>query len=369
MGRLLKANALALLILALLVGVYYFPHTSHVTTTTVTVTVTPTPISTLTPYASHTTTKTVTITATVTTTVTKTVTTTTTVTATKIVAAPTVSTLVDAVLAKINEERQKFGVPPVSLFNDAAARFRAEDMYSNNYFGHCDLSGLTPNYHYTRLGGTYVIEENLGYSFAMGGSLKPVDAALEHVNAMIYDDAESNWGHRDSLLDPTNNFASIYAIWDDRRLFLAIHMMKIWVEWIRPPTIRNGVFVAEGTILLNDSKLETILIYYSRPNTLRFSDPLRKTLMTCSSYSVGEPIAGVVPEPYYYPGIKTVRPLKWEVRGQYFSVEFPVDFTDGRKGIYTIVIWAKNTLHITHPFNEKRYRASLPILEYAFLVD
>lgn len=151
----------------------------------------------------------------------------------------TLNRLINTVLNKINEERQRFGVSPVELFNDTTARFRAEDMHSNKYFGHCDLDGMTPNYHYTKLGGSYLIEENVGYSYTVGGHLSPIDSAVKNVNNMIYDDAESNWGHRNSILDPTNNFVSIYATWDDSKLFLVIHMMKIWVEWIMPPTIKG----------------------------------------------------------------------------------------------------------------------------------
>ncbi len=143
MGRLLKADVLALLILALLVIAYYSPYTSYTPTTTRTPT--------------------------------------------------SISTLINVVLNKINEERQKSGVPPVKLFNDTTARFRAEDMYNNKYFGHCDLNGTMPNYHHTRLDGSYVIEENLGYYYIVGRDLIPTNVVVKNVENVIYDDAESNW--------------------------------------------------------------------------------------------------------------------------------------------------------------------------------
>ncbi len=167
-------------------------------------------------------------------------------------------------------------------------------------------------------------------------------------------------------MDTTNNYVSIYVAWDNNRLFLVIHMTKIWVEWITPPTIKNETLVAEGGILLNNSKLVSVIIYYSSPNTLRTFDSRLNILKTCNSYSIGKPIAGVVPEPYYYPEIKRIRPLKWVISGQYFSVEFPVSFTDEGGGLYTILIWAENTLHTKHPFDEERYGDYLPILEYTF---
>ncbi len=338
MNKLSRANVAALIILVLLALAYYFPYTPHTiyvsTNTSTSASAPPT-------YTTHTSTS------------------------------PThttrisISVLISATLNKINEERQKFGVPPVRFFNDTTARFRAEDMYNNKYFGHCDLNGMPPNYHYTRLGGNYVTEENAGYTYSVGWNLIPTSAAVRHVENMIYDDADSNWGHRDSILDPTNNFVSIYATWDNNRFFLVIHMMKIWVTWIKTPTIKDAVFTAEGIILLNNSKLDDIIVYYSSPNKSRTFDLSLNIITTCETYSVGEPIAGVVPEPYYYSEIQTIRPLKWVVSEQYFSVEFPINFTS-KRGLYTIVIWVENTLHTKHPFVKERYSDYLPILMYTF---
>lgn len=339
MSKLLKANVAALIILVLLALAYYFPYTPH---TIYVSTNTSTSASTHPTYTTHTSTS-----PTYTTHI-------------------SVSVLINRTLNKINEERQKFGVPPVKFFNDTTARFRAVDMYNKNYFGHCDLNGMPPNYHYTRLNGSYIIEENAGYRYVVGGDLILVDSAVELVESMIYDDAASNWGHRDSILDPTNNFVSIYATWDSNRFFLVIHMMKIWVTWITPPTIRYGVFTAEGVILLNNSRLVGIVVHYSSPDKSRTFDQSLNVMKTCSSYSVGELIAGVVPEPYYYSGIQTIRPLKWVVSGRYFSVEFPINFIS-KRGLYTIVIWVENTLRIEHPFDKERYSGYLPILEYTFL--
>lgn len=70
---------------------------------------------------------------------------------------------------------------------------------------------MTPNYHYTKLGRRCAIEENLVYSYAIGGRLSPIDSAVKNVDNMIYNDAGSGWGRRDSILDPMNNFVSIYA--------------------------------------------------------------------------------------------------------------------------------------------------------------
>ncbi|MEM2006364.1 MAG: hypothetical protein QW154_01810 [Sulfolobales archaeon] len=373
MGKLLKANAVALLVLALLVITYYSPHTPRSASTstqmTTTLTTLPVPTTHMTiPTTAPLTSKTTLMVPLVSTAIPISTTTSTTTSRQGEDVKTTLNRLINTVLNKINEERQRFGVPPVELFNDTTARFRAEDMHSNKYFGHCDLDGMTPNYHYTKLGGSYLIEENVGYSYTVGGHLSPIDSAVKNVNNMIYDDAESNWGHRNSILDPTNNFVSIYATWDDSKLFLVIHMMKIWVEWIMPPTIKGEIFVAEGRIILNSSKLDSVLIYYSSPNKFSTFNSRLNILETCSSYSIGELIAGVVPEPYYYAGIKTIRPLKWVVSNQYFRVEFPVSFTKGGEGLYTVVFWIENTLQTKHPFDKERYGDYLPILEYTFLI-
>ncbi len=50
---------------------------------------------------------------------------------------------------------------------------------------------------------------------------------------------------------------------------MAIHMLKIWVQWEDPPVFENGIFSASGSLLLSKSTVTNVLIYYSNPEAHR----------------------------------------------------------------------------------------------------
>jgi hypothetical protein len=79
-------------------------------------------------------------------------------------------------------------------------------------------------------------------------------------------------------------------------------------------------------------------------------------------------MAGVVPEPSYYPGVTTIRPSAWSAgNGPYFSISFSLNKLSG-PGIYTVSIWAKNTIPYKHPYDSGTYYDSFPIMEYAVYI-
>ena len=147
-------------------------------------------------------------------------------------------------------------------------------------------------------------------------------------------------------------------------------MLKVWVDWVSPPAFNGTVFSAEGFLLLNNSRISSAVIYYHDPDTTKsatYSERLHINV-TCRTYSLGYPYAGVAPKPYYFQNIPTIRPEDWTVKGNYFRISFNVDSLD-KAGLYTIVIYAENTLGIKHPYDPERFADSLPVLEYSFLKE
>ncbi len=277
-----------------------------------------------------------------------------------------------AVLEAINRERARAGVPPVKIVDLGVAQYRAGDMAARGYYGHCDLEGRHPGYYYTLLGGVYSFEENIGVT----SYVEPLDASdyeelVSLVEAMVYDDAHAGWLHRDSLLDPTNNAVDIGVAEGQGYLFLVIHMQKAWVDWITPPSYdpETGLFTAEGRLLLNGSSIYGVIVYRAGYDHSRLYDsPLcgSKLTCTCGSYSIGDPVAGVVPDPsMYYAGIETIVADEWVEAGSgYFLVSF--HYKPREPGLYTIVVWAENTLPYTHPYDPERFRDAVPVLDYTF---
>lgn len=278
---------------------------------------------------------------------------------------------VDAMLEQLNAERRAVGLAEVRLVGPIASSYRTEDMAANGYFNHYDLSGYLPTYHYTLLGGQHAMEENIGYLRAPSlapGRIPNYSASL--VSDMVHDDAGSAWGHRDSLLDPTNNLVDISASWTDSRLFVALHMIKSWVDWAKPPTLEGGTFSCSGNLTMSGSTLGSVFIYRSVPSEhddMTYSDTL-DILRGEGRYGVGDLIAGVIPHPYYYEGIGEIRPSEWSIDGTSFSIAFKFDATEG-PAIYTVMAYATNTLGAAHPYDPERYADTVPVMEYSILVE
>ncbi|MDI9645013.1 MAG: CAP domain-containing protein [Candidatus Verstraetearchaeota archaeon] len=279
-----------------------------------------------------------------------------------------------AVLEEINLARGQLGIPPLQpAESPAAANYRAQDMLARNYFNHYDTSGRLPTLFYSSLGGLYSVEENLGYMYMVGmDAEEAVSRSRELTRDMIYGDASSGWGHRDSLLDPTNNRAEVGVAWDNSRLFLVIHVIKEWVAWESIPALPGGYFSCGGTLTMEGSEVSSVLIYYSDPashDDFVYNTSLR-VLVAESRYSLGTLVAGVAPPPYYYQGIETISPLEWDVSGEEFSISFSASSLGAiaGPGEYTVVVYASNTLGMVHPYDPVRYADQLPVLTYTIMV-
>lgn len=271
------------------------------------------------------------------------------------------------VLDEINRERASVGVPPVALSEQSvAADYRSNDMLTGNYFNHYDWGGYYPGYYYTLMGGKFAMEENIGYVYnsQLRQSEIPADA-VSLVHDMIYNDAASDWGHRDSLLDPTNNLAEISAAWSSSRLFLTIHMIKSWVNWTAPPRFEGGVFSCGGALLLNGSMIKYGAVYYSDPDDhdQMSYDSYLEVYKGERGYSMGDPVAGVHPI-LLFQGLSVIRPTAWTDAGSGFSISFPLSASRGA-GVYTVVLYAQNTLGFEHPYDPERNAELVPILEYS----
>ncbi|MGC8584372.1 MAG: CAP domain-containing protein, partial [Thermoproteus sp.] len=175
-------------------------------------------------------------------------------------------------LATLNRIRSSMGIPPVSLTTLGVTLFRAQYMARHDFLSHYDREGRHPIYYYTKLdGGKYAVEEN-GYECRGCGAIT-ADEGKDMVSLMIYNDSSSQWGHRDSLLDPCNNYAAIAAARNGDDVFAVIYMVARWANWVIPPTYSNGIFYAKGYVMLpppeklpNGKPYYPIFIYCDVPN-------------------------------------------------------------------------------------------------------
>jgi hypothetical protein len=156
------------------------------------------------------------------------------------------------VVEEINKARAAMGLPQVKPINLTAPWFRAAYLLQHDVFTHYDLEGRHPGYWFTKLdGGLYGFDENVAMSICPAGC-NPLKEAVENTRHMIYNNSAAGFAHRDSLLDPCNNYAAVAAAWDGGRFYLVVYMLSIHGIWMEP--IKNeggrvaGVFLASPNL-------------------------------------------------------------------------------------------------------------------------
>ncbi len=138
------------------------------------------------------------------------------------------------VVEEINKARAAMGLPPVKPLNLTTPWFRAAYMLRHGVFSHYDLEGRHPGYWFTLLdGGLYGFDENVAMSICPAGC-NPLKEAVENTRLMIYNNSAAGFAHRDSLLDPCNNYAAAAAAWNGGRFYLTAYMISMHGVWLEP---------------------------------------------------------------------------------------------------------------------------------------
>ncbi|BCS92471.1 MAG: hypothetical protein MjAS7_1079 [Metallosphaera javensis (ex Sakai et al. 2022)] len=222
------------------------------------------------------------------------------------------------ILKLVNELRVMHGVPEVRYANTGVAQYRANYMLTERLFHHYDKHGFPPFYHFTRLGNYFYSEEALGFvHFENYPEHKVKDLVRKVVLDMVYNDAESGWGHRDTLLDPCFNYADVGVARDGENVYVNITMVSAWIHWLIPPRVRDGVFYSRGRVFNMAPEKVTI-----------FRTEVSRVNLSKKYYDLGEPVAMVLPSPYYARGIETIRPRTWRM-GQELELEFTLPRVGG----------------------------------------
>ncbi|QKR00653.1 hypothetical protein GWK48_09890 [Metallosphaera tengchongensis] len=264
-----------------------------------------------------------------------------------------VRTLVDY----INKIRSDHGIQPVKYANSGASNFRANYMLKENIFSHYDKEGVNPVYYFTRAGNYFGMEEAIGYTFSIFPRFKDgvsvVNVSKDLIHQMVYDDQESNWGHRDTLLNPCANYSDVSVAWDSRRVFLVITMISAWVNWGVNPSIRDSVFYAKGRVRVMSP--ESVIIFQDEPNP---------SYVSRRYYDLGRPIEGVLPPGLFFRDLRTIRPYTWKM-GEEMELKFPLQLTGG---VYTVVVNARDSRRVKWKPLSGRDPELCSILTFSFKV-
>jgi uncharacterized protein YkwD len=238
----------------------------------------------------------------------------------------------------LNRIRGEEGIPPVQLINLSVVKFRAEYLARANLFSHYDAEGRHPVYWYTRLdGGLYGVEENL--MMIAYGKIAKVNYT-DAIHVLVFNDALSMWGHRDSLLDPCSNYVAMATSYFWNRTYGAryyvVYMVAKWMEWVSPPRYEGGRFTAEG-YAAPAMKPKFFAVYYASYE----SNPASR-----HSYNVGDlylckvldtPFAKCkdAQEPAGVFTVEKTQDSRWRIK-----IDTSVDLD--RPGLYTFMIIAED---------------------------
>jgi uncharacterized protein YkwD len=260
--------------------------------------------------------------------------------------------LVNYVLSLINADRRTVLFVPrigegevqylqnVSLSSVNSAQQHAEDMLRYHYFSHWDTQGYKPYMRYTLAGGKGAVSENIAAQLGYYSDLKETLKKLEW--SMMYDDAASNWGHKDNILDPLHNKVSIGIAYDSHNIYLVQDFENDYVSWSTLST--SNQIVMQGAISKASQSILQVAIYFDKPmsvTTQQLENPPYN-----GGYDPGTYVGMAVPPPpsgsqYSQPtkGI-LIAATTWSQTGQNFEIYFDLSpvFSNYGKGVYTLYL-------------------------------
>lgn len=138
----------------------------------------------------------------------------------------------------VNKDRTDHGLHPVVLSQMSSAQNHADDMLSVGYFSHWNSNGVKPYVTYTKLGGRGDVDENISIttsycpsSNCVPYSFDPFKQINDSEYGMMYNDAKSNWGHRDNILNPEHTDVSFGIAYDNDKFYFVEHFENNLIKW------------------------------------------------------------------------------------------------------------------------------------------
>ena len=265
----------------------------------------------------------------------------------------------------INKDRTKHSVEPVILGSNPAAQLHAQDMIEHDYFGHWWADGRKPYMVYTETGGKSYVAENASTSgwterewqekncdslFVNCVVPSPREAIREHQWGMMYDDASSDWGHRDNILGETHRAVNIGIASNGKRVTFVQHFEGGDVEADGPP-----ILTSNGTLTLSLSKpngdvkiAPSIAIFYDPSPTPKTPEQIETLRSYCTgggfSTRCGDPVARILeplPKGWSYdsPSDITVIADEWMETENSFNFSAAMGPLVNEPGVYTVTVW------------------------------
>ena len=199
-------------------------------------------------------------------------------------------------LELINSDRKAAGLNPVVLNYNAAAQWHAQDILDKNYqAAHWGTDGYKPYMRYTVAGGLNYERENSAYA-SSSKAINVKDEIKQLQYEMMYNDAASNWSHKENILNKWHKKVSLGIAFNSNTIALVQQFEGEYVEFSKPPTLNGQTLALTGHFLRSDLKLNNISIAYDA-----LPQPLTATQLTNDPqyhhYGLGDRLGMIFPPP------------------------------------------------------------------------
>ncbi|MEM2141190.1 MAG: CAP domain-containing protein [Nitrososphaera sp.] len=265
----------------------------------------------------------------------------------------------DYALKRINQDRAKYGLSPVTLSENAAAQEHANDVFSTRIISHWMTNGEKPYMTYSRHGGLGAVTQNVAtsgyvesYEDCIQGKncakIDPLESIDKLERLMVYEDeACCNNGHRDNILDKYHTHVSIGITFDDYFFVIVQNFENQYFQFDSPRLEGNSVRI-NGKV---HQELSVPMEVYRDPKPTASEYEAHKD---DNSYGLGE-LQGCVTTVYISDStlhcIETstgrILPFyfasNWMVysRGDYIQIDISIPIREiaPKPGAYTIVLY------------------------------
>ncbi|TAK15977.1 MAG: CAP domain-containing protein [Nitrosarchaeum sp.] len=257
--------------------------------------------------------------------------------------------LVQYALEQINEDRTKNNLAPVLLSYNSAAQIHAEDVLEQRKISHWMSNGEKPYMTYSRLGGTGDVSQNVGFSGFVNPEectnynvicekIDPFNSIKQSEYSMMYDDASSDWGHRDNILRPYHTHVSLGIAYDDYTFVFVQNFEDNYLVSDTPISVTGNHVTINSE--LKSGSIQNIGIFYDSLPT----HELYLQHYNDGYYEMGDTITVVVPPPppnsyYDQPTEYTlIEADRWNT-GSSVLIDFDLSSVLTRPGVYTVGVW------------------------------
>ena len=242
-------------------------------------------------------------------------------------------------------------------------------MLVNGFLGHWWTDGRKPYMVYTQLGGTSYARENaaiVGFTpdeyvqldcariLISCEKVEPEEDILDLQNAMMYDDAESDWGHRDNILDPGHRKVSIGIAFDRDLLTFVQHFEGGDFEAVVGPHLTDGVLTLTARVLEENVKLFEAAVVFREPLPVARSPGAISVLHSYCvgggfSEDCGDPVSIILPPLPFGMEYLDINPIavmatQWNLTSGSFILQADLGDAGLHPGVYTLVMFADNGL-------------------------